>query len=118
MIENEYFKDLLHPDFNAPCRKTFKERSIVSCFEHTKEAFLFDIKKSLTKNIGMQVDHTTANNLTPFWNMCLQHVKDDFSLGVLSVGAFEYTCKHTAEELWNSFEGPGGLVDKWDLKKF
>ena len=66
----------------------------------------------------MQVDHTTAKNLTPFGNMCLQHVKDDFSLGVLSVGAFEYTGKHTAEELWNSFEGPCGLVDKWDLEKF
>ena len=118
VVENEYFQDLLHPDFKAPCRKSFTQRSIVSCYEHTKEAFLFDINTTCTKNIGIQVDHTTAKNLTPFGNMCVQHIKDDFSLGVKSVGAFEYKGKHTAKELYNSFEGPNGLIETWKLSKY
>ena len=118
VVENEYFQDLLHPDFKAPCRKSFTQRSIVPCYEHTKEVFLFDINTTCTKNIGIQVDHTTAKNLTPFGNMCVQHIKDDFSLGVKSVGAFEYKGKHTAQELYNLSEGPDGLIETWKLSKY
>ena len=93
VVENEYFQDLLHPDFKAPCRKSFTQRSIVSCYEHTKEAFLFDINTTCTKNIGIQVDHTTAKNLTPFGNMCVQHIKDDFS----RIHTEPYQCDHCSK---------------------
>ena len=50
--------------------------------------------------------------------MCIQYIKDDFSLCSVSLGTFEYKGRHTAEALYNSCEGKGGLVDKYKLNKF
>ena len=54
----------------------------------------------------------------PFANMCMQYVKDDFTLGAISFGTVQYEGKHTAEQLFKSLEGEGGLVKQWDLEKF
>ena len=83
VVDNEKFRDLLPKQFNAPSRKTLTQKCLVSCFEHTKKKLLFDINKTSTKYIGIQIDHTTASNYMPFGNMSMQYVKDDFTLGAI-----------------------------------
>ena len=118
VIENPYFRDLLPKEFVPPCRKTFTDVCLDTCFQQTKQRLLFDIKKHSSKYVGIQVDHTTANNYDPYANLCVQLVNDDFSVRSISVGTFEYKGKHTADALYESCEGKGGLVEKWHLQDF
>ena len=118
VIENCEFRDLLPKEVDPPCRKIFTEVCLYTCFENTKEKLLSDIDHQSTKYIGIQVDHTTASNYTPYGNMCVQYVNDDFTLCAVSVGAFKYEDRHTAEDLYSSCEGTNGLVKEWHLGNF
>ena len=84
----------------------------------TNQRLLFDIKEHSSKYVGIQVDHTTANNYDPYTNLCVQLVNVNFSVHSISVGTFEYKGKHTADALYESCEGKGGLVEKWHLQDF
>ena len=90
---------MLSKKFSAPCRKTITEKCLGTCFEHTKKQLLFDINNQSTKYIGIQIDHTTASNYMPFANMCMQYVKDDFTLGAISFGTIQYEGKQTLQNL-------------------
>ena len=118
VVENKYFRDLLPKDFVAPCRKTFKNVCLETCYQETKDKLLFDIRSHTSKYIGIQVDHTTASNHDPYCSLCIQFINDDFSLRSISVGMFEYRGKHTSDALYESCEGKGGLVEKWKLQDF
>ena len=117
-VENPEFRDLLPKEYTPPCRKTLTNKCLTTCYLATKEKLLFDIQSNSNKYIGLQVDHTTASNYDPYCSLCIQYIKDDFSLCSVSLGTFEYKGRHTAEALYNSCEGPGGLVDKYKLHKF
>ena len=47
--------------------------------------------------------------------MCIQYVDDDFIVHSISVGIFGYRDKHTVEALFDSCEGPRGLVEPCGL---
>ena len=99
VFENKYFRDLLPKDFVAPCRKTFKNVCLETCYQETKDKLLFDIRSHTSKYIGIQVDHTTASNHDPYCSLCIQFINDDFSLRSISIGMFEYREKHTSDAL-------------------
>ena len=105
MIENPKFRDSSPRGFTPPCRKYFTDVCLNTCFKQTKEKLLFDIQNHSTRYVGIQIDHTTASNYTPYDNMYIQYVNDDFSLCAVSVGAFKYEDKYTVEDLINSCEG-------------
>ena len=109
VVENPEFRDLLPKEYKPPCRKTLTNKCLSTCYLATKEKLLFDIQSNSNKYIGLQVDHTTASNYDPYCSLCIQYIKDDFSICSVSVGTFEYKGKHTAEALYNSCEGEGGL---------
>ena len=54
----------------------------------------------------------------PYGNMCVQYVKNDFTLCAIIVGVFKYEGKHTAEDLYRSCEDAEGLVTQWHLGNF
>ena len=118
VVENREFKDLLPEGFKPPCRKTLTNKCLPTCYLATKEKLLFEIQSNSNKFIGLQVDHTTASNYDPYCSLCIQYIKDDFTLCSVSVGTFEYKGRHTAIALYDSCEGEGGLVDQWKLNKF
>ena len=118
VVENPEFRALLPKEYKPPCRKTLTNKCLTTCYLATKEKLLFDIQSNSNKYIGLQVDHTTASNYDPYCSLCIQYIKDDFSLCSVSLGTFEYKGRHTAEALYNSCEGKGGLVDKYKLNKF
>ena len=72
VIENREFRDLLPKEFDFPCRKTFTEVCLYTCFEYTKVKLLFD-------------------NYTPYGNMYVQYFNDDFTLCAVSVAAKSIT---------------------------
>ena len=47
VVENPYFRALLPKEFVPPCRKTFTDVCLDTCFEQTKQRLLFDIKNIL-----------------------------------------------------------------------
>ena len=49
VIENHEFRDLLPKEFDPPCRKSFAEVCLYTCFENTKEQLLSDIDNQSTK---------------------------------------------------------------------
>ena len=93
VIENDKFRDLLPKEYHAPCRKTLRDKCLVTCYEHTKTQLLYDINRTSTKYIGIQIDHNTASNYMPFSNMSMQYVKNDFQLGAISFGTVQYEGK-------------------------
>ena len=118
VVENQEFRDLLPREFQPPCRKTFTNVCLDTCYQETKKKLLYDLESHASKYIGVQLDHTSASNYDPYCSLCIQYINDDFSLRSISVGTILYTGRHTAEALYEFCEGKDGLVEKWNLQEF
>ena len=60
--------------------------------------------------IGVQVDHYTASNYYPFANVCATFVDKDFQFQYVSIGTMGYDKDHTAIQIYDSMEGPDGVI--------
>ena len=117
-IEKKSFRDLLHPEYQPPNRKTFTRNIVHNGYIRTRNAVQEIILSNPNKFIGLQVDHSTAGNYDTFGSFCIQFVDQNFELHSVSTGTFPYTGRHTAEALYESIEGDQGLVQVWNLQRF
>ena len=118
IIEDPEFRLLLPKDYQPPNRQTFTNKMLHNGYKLTKAAVQNEISSNPNKFIGLQVDHSTAGNYEQFGSFCVQFVDNDFNLRFMSTGTFPYIGQHTGEAIYESCEGPQGLVDEWDLAKF
>ena len=118
IIEDTEFRGCLPKNYKPPNRQTFTNKILHNGYKYTKAAVLNEISSNPNKFIGLQVDHSTAGNYDQYGSFCVQFVDDNFNLRFLSTGASPYIGQHTGEAIYESCEGPQGIVEQWDLAKY
>ena len=109
IVDSPELKKLLHPEYIQPSA-TYFTKLLKSKYVQLKAILYNKVQKY--NYVGVQVDHYTASNKYPYCNASLSYVDEDYNLKTINLETFGYKLSHTAEDLFKSMEGTGGIIEK------
>ncbi|CAL4085876.1 unnamed protein product, partial [Meganyctiphanes norvegica] len=114
IVENEWLKKLVRPEYNLPSRKFLGYNVLGPMAEDTKS--YLELKLQKADALGLTTDHYTSSSHYPFGNLYATIINEDFQIESFNLGTFPFNMSHSVENIYESIEGKEGILANWGLQ--